>query len=175
MNLTEERRQQLRRRYLTIGTGEFSAAAVFVWVAVTVATPLLPGRDVARALWSVLLPLLLILGQGGSYWLLARSWVGRTAMPRTLASLYRALRLFNPLLLLLGFVGALAWWPGNNFSSVVVTATWLFAVVEYLNYFVVRLSYPPTRWFSSVGQWRIPQLVSDLRRPADGTKGCVGR
>lgn len=160
--MTEDRRQQLRRRYLSLGSGEWAAVAVFVLLAVATVAPRLPGPDDAWALGSALLPLLIILGQGGSYWLLARSWVGRAPMPRALVSLYRAFRLGNPLLLLLGLAGVLVWWPGHPVSSVVVAATWLFAVVEYLNYFVVRLAYPLTHWFSCVGQWRTPRLVHDL-------------
>lgn len=44
---------------------------------------------------------------------------------------------------------------------------WLFAVVEFTNYYVVRLSYPGTEWFREVGRWRTPRLVEDLRA-ADG-------
>lgn len=161
--MSEKRRRQQCRRYLSIGTGEFSAAGVFTFLALTVAIPLLPGAHNARALWSALLPLLLILVQGGSYWLLARSWVGRGVMPRPVAVFYRACRVLNPLLLLLGLGGVVVWWPGG-FGAVVVTAAWLLGVVEYLNYFVVRLSYPLTRWFFDVGQWRTPQLVRDIRR-----------
>ena len=161
--MTEERRQQLRRRYLSIGTGELAAAAVFTFLAVTVVVPLLPGPNVARAVGSALLPLLIILVEGSGYWLLARSWVGRTSMPQTIAAVYRMLRLLDPLLLLLGLVGVFVWWPGHLSSVVVVGAIWVFGVLEYLNYFVVRLSYPLTRWFSDVGQWQTPRLVQDLR------------
>ena len=160
--VSEERRRQRRRRYLSIGTGELSAAGIFTFLAVTVVIPSLPGPNTPRAVWSALLPLLFILVQGGSYWLLARSWVGRGVMPRSMAAFYRALTALNPVLLLSGLGGVLVWWPGR-FGAVVATAIWLFGVVEYLNYFVVRLSYPLTRWFSVVGQWRTPQLVRDIR------------
>ena len=40
---------------------------------------------------------------------------------------------------------------------------WAFAVVEHVNYFVVRLSYPATEWFGAVTRWRTPRLVQDVR------------
>ncbi len=57
------------------------------------------------------------------------------------------------------------WWPAANpLGGVVAVAVWVFGLVEYLNYFVVRLAYPPARWFSEVESWRTPQLVRDLNR-----------
>lgn len=44
----------------------------------------------------------------------------------------------------------------------VVVGVWVFGVLEYVNYFVVRLSYPIHRWLTTVGQWHTPQLVQDL-------------
>jgi hypothetical protein len=43
-----------------------------------------------------------------------------------------------------------------------VLAVWVFGVLEYVNYFVVRLAYPLGRWFTTVGEWRTPRLVQDL-------------
>ncbi len=41
---------------------------------------------------------------------------------------------------------------------------WLFGVLEYVNYFVVRLSYPVTQWFILVGRRRTPAIVRDVSR-----------
>ena len=40
----------------------------------------------------------------------------------------------------------------------------VFGLIEYLNYFHVRLSYPWSTWASQVGRWSTPRLVRDLRR-----------
>ena len=40
---------------------------------------------------------------------------------------------------------------------------WLFGVVEFINYFVMRLAYPVRRWFAEVGERRTPRLMLDVR------------
>gem|GEM_PF-4242844 len=50
--------------------------------------------------------------------------------------------------------------------ATLAAAAWTFGLIEYLNYFVVRLSYPPTRWFAEVGRRRTPQLRKDLNAAA---------
>ena len=84
-------------------------------------------------------------------------------MPAGLASLYRGFRIIDPALLALGAVGIVALRPGNVGPLVVAVAIWLFVVVEYVNYFVVRLAFPVSRWVEGVAQQRTPQLVKDLR------------
>lgn len=39
---------------------------------------------------------------------------------------------------------------------------WLFGVIEFVNYFVVRLVYAPREWLGNIGQWRTPRLVLDM-------------
>lgn len=147
-----------RRHYLSLGVGELVAAAVFAGIA---ASGMVPGTD-NPALWWALTPLLAILVQAGIYWLAARRWVGRSPMPPAVATAYRALRIVDPLLLVAGLAGLIALFPGGG-AGVLAAAVWLFGVVEYLNYFVVRLSYPIHRWATTVTQWRTPQLMKDLR------------
>lgn len=161
--MSDSRREDRRRRYLSLGVGEFVAAAVFVVVAMTTLAARYEGSNGAAALWCALVPLLVILAQGGAYWLLARAWVGRAAMPAGLASLYRGFRIIDPALLALGAVGIVALRPGNVGPLVVAVAIWLFGVVEYVNYFVVRLAFPVSRWVEGVAQQCTPQLVKDLR------------
>lgn len=60
-----EQGDALRRKYLSLGTGELVAAVVFAMVAVTVVGPRL-GRPAEAALWSALAPLLLVLVQAVS-------------------------------------------------------------------------------------------------------------
>lgn len=153
----------LRRRYLRLGTGELAASAVLVYFAGYV-TPRLQSPLDAIALWSAVIPLLAVLVQAGLYWLRARAWVQRAAMPPELAALYRRLRVANVFLLALGLVGIIVWWPDHLAGALAVLAVWIFALVEYLNYFIVRLSYPLKEWFSKVGQRRIPTLAQDIAR-----------
>lgn len=151
-----------RRRYLNLGLGELVAAAMFAVVAAVSVAPRLDERA-GVALWAALVPLLVILVQAGTYWLSARTWVAKAPMPSTIAAAYRGFRIADPALLVLGGL-VLAWfWPTSPIAGGFVVGVWAFGVVEYLNYFVVRLAYPARAWFSVVGQWRTPRLVKDLR------------
>lgn len=156
------RRATLRRKYLSLGAGELAAAAAFAAVTVYVVIPRLASEEDSAALWSALVPLLLILVQAGSYWLLARRWVGQASMPATLAAVYRGFRIIDVVVLAVGLLGVVLWWPDRPGTALMVVAVWVFGLLEYLNYFVVRLSYPIGRWLTSVGEWRTPRLVCDM-------------
>jgi hypothetical protein len=162
----DHRRDALLRRYLRLGAGELTAAAVFACVAVATE---MSDREARIALWSALTPLLTILVQAGAYWLLARRWVGRRPMPAGLARLYRVLRPLDAGLLLAGIVGVVVWAPGDVVVTAAIVAVWLLGVVEFVNYFVVRLAYPPHRWLGSVGRLRTPRLVLDMTHRRQGS------
>ncbi|GAA2235177.1 hypothetical protein GCM10010413_38620 [Promicromonospora sukumoe] len=164
----------LRRTYLNLGLGELAAVVVFVVVRPGVAARL--GDDGGPALWWAMTPLLVVLLQGSAYWLAARAWLpgsgrlgsprrgtGRRGMPRPVALTYRAFRLLNPVLLAVCLAGLLL--SGADGGALVVCLlVWAFGVLEYVNYFVVRLSYPVARWFALVGRRRTPALVRDVAR-----------
>lgn len=152
-----------------MGIGELAAAVGFAAVAAASIAPRLATANDRAALWSALVPLLAILVQAGTYWLLARSWVARASMPRAIRTVYRTLRVANVVLLAAGLAGILLWRPTGLAALVLVLAVWFFAVIEYVNYFVIRLSYPPARWFTLVRQWRTPRLVQDLNGRAPST------
>ncbi|WP_298888549.1 hypothetical protein [uncultured Serinicoccus sp.] len=157
-----QQREALRRRLLSLGLGELSAATVFLALAVSVVGPRWTTHQ-AVTLWWALGPLTVVLVQAGAYWLLARSWVGRGTMPRPVARTYRVFRVFDPVLLVLGLVMILV--PGHPDPGpwLLTLAVWTFAALEYANYFLVRLSFPPTTWAREVTSWRTPRLVRDLR------------
>lgn len=62
--MIDERRETLRRKYLSLGTGEL-AAAVFAAVSVVAVMPRVEIRQDSAALWSALIPLLVLLVQAG--------------------------------------------------------------------------------------------------------------
>ncbi|WP_448003308.1 hypothetical protein [Agromyces bauzanensis] len=161
--MSVERRLALRRKYLSLGLGELAAALVFAIVAAAFVTPRFSADSDAAALWSALIPLLIVLVQAGAYWLAARSWVEHGRMPAGWASTYRMFRVADAGMLATGLLGVIVWWPESVGARLVVLAVWTFGVLEYVNYFVVRLAYPISRWLTTVGQWRTPQLVQDLR------------
>lgn len=158
----DPRRDRLRRTYLSLGAGELVAASVFALMAHFSVAPRLNGPD-TLALWSALVPLIVVLVQGGAYWVLARSWVGGAERaPEGVRTAYRLFRVVDPVLLGAGALGLLVWWPSGIGAAALCGLIWLFGVAEYVNYFVMRLAYPPSRWFSLVGQRRTPQLVRDV-------------
>lgn len=63
-------------------------------------------------------------------------------------------------------IGIAAAWPLRPWVLVLSAAVLLFAVVEYVNYYVARLAYPVSRWFTEVGQWRTPRLMIDVNETA---------
>lgn len=172
-------RQALRRRYTSLGMGELTAAAMFAVIAASGTLPITDTADGTLSLWSALTPLLVILVQAGVYWLLARDWAGRAPMPRRIAAVYRGLRALVPILLVAGLFGIVVWFP-TGASSALVVVVWLFGIVEYVNYFVVRLSYPIRQWPFLVTQWRTPRLVKDFSGsgwclPSDRDAGVGGK
>jgi hypothetical protein len=160
--MSTERRVALRRKYLSLGLGELVAAMVFTVIAAVLVAPRFSDSSDAAALWSALIPLLIILVQAGAYWLAARRWVDLRPMPAAWARAFRVLRVADAAVLAAGLVGVIAWWPDSLGPALLVLAVWTFGVLEYVNYFVVRLAYPMGRWFRTVGQWRTPRLVQDF-------------
>ncbi|MCI4012471.1 hypothetical protein [Brevibacterium sp. ZH18] len=152
----------LRSKYLSLGLGELAAVAVFATAALLWQDKLATSGALA-ALWCALLPLLVVLLQAGVYWLLARSWITSGRMPPPTAQIFRVLRVINPIILIAGLVGVIATFPAGPFAAAIVLLVWAFGAIEYINYYIVRLSYPWTQWASEVGHWRTPKLIKDIR------------
>lgn len=162
MNPSERARTLARRTYLSLGAGELVSSAVFVLAMGMIGTAVGdPGA--MRVGWIALVPLVLVLVQAGAYWLAARTWVTVGRMPRTLAAVYRVLRYLD-LLVLVGALAGILVLSTHAVATVLALLVWGFGVIEYVNYFWVRLSYPASRWFREVTRWRTPRLVADLRR-----------
>ena len=158
-----ERWAGLRRRCLSLGTGELVAAAVFALFLGFGLDPIAYDDEV-NALWFALGPLLFILVQAGIYWLIVRSRVPHP-LPPGVAAVYRVLRVLNPFVLAAGAVGVALSLDGPTPAIVLFAAIWLFGVIEYVNYFIVRLAYPVSSWLAEVGRWSTPRLVRDIRIP----------
>ncbi|WP_231443209.1 hypothetical protein [Brevibacterium zhoupengii] len=157
-----DRFSRLRRKYLSLGLGELAAVAAFA-AAAFVLQQRLDSAGAGAALWFALVPLEFVLIQAGVYWLLARTWIVPGRMPLQLARIFRGLRIINPLVLLVGLAGVIANLPSTQMAAVVVIVVWAFGIAEYVNYYLVRLSYPWTQWASEIGRWRTPKLVKDMR------------
>lgn len=168
MVATEDRRAALRRRYLSLGIGELAAVVVLAFAALTVVVPRLGSDQAVASFLVAMVPLVLVLCQAGAYWLLARTWVEVRTMPTSLARVYRALQILDVVVLFAAGVYIALDLSSTRWAGTIAVLVWLFAVVEFTNYYVVRLSYTWAKWFTTVGQWRTPRLVRDIRA-ADST------
>lgn len=151
-----------RRTYLSLGLGEWAAAGVFVAMAWLQVGPRLVTGE-AKVLWAALLPLVVILVVAGAYWLIARARLGAGPLLLAVAQALRVARVGTALLLLGSLVAIVAWWPQRLGVGIAAGVIWLFALMEWVNYFAVRLAYPWRQWASRVGQRRTPQLIRDVR------------
>ncbi len=156
-------RVQLRRRYLSLGLGELAAAATLLG-AYWLVLPRLAADTAAVGV--VLAGLIFLLLQGAGYWLLARSWIPTGTMPAHVARLFGWLRVANVLVLVGAAVVVAGWGIGPGRATWLGVGLWLFTVAEYVNYFWVRLSYPPSGWWRGVRAWRASRLAIDLARAA---------
>lgn len=163
-------RDRLRRRYLDLGLGELSAAAVFAGTLTLIAVLHLTAGE-AVLLWIALAPLLAVLLVASGYWLLARTWVGTAPMPRATAYALVALRFVTLACLAVAVVGIVWYWPDRWGFGLCALGIWLFGVIEWINYFAVRLSYPITRWAREITKWRQPTLMRDVREGLSGPRG----
>lgn len=149
-------RSDIRRRYLTLGLGELAAVVVFIG-AYVVLLPRLGDDTRTSAVMLGLLAYLLL--QGAAYWLPARGWIPGGRMPAPFVALFGGLRWLN--VVLLGAV-LLVIMPGS--AVLLSIGLWLFALVEYVNYFWIRLSYPLSEWVDGVRARRPSRLARDLDR-----------
>ncbi|MGB3258765.1 MAG: hypothetical protein WBG89_05145 [Ornithinimicrobium sp.] len=163
MVVNKGRRSQLRRKYLSLGLGELFAVTLFIWVVFLWSNLELFSDQERRSFLAGFAGLVIVLTQAGMYWLLARRWVEVRPMPRQLARLYRLFQVFDVLVLLAAGAYIAVHLPRTGWAGIASVTVWLFAVVEFVNYYMVRLSYPWTQWLGKVTQWRTPRLVQDLR------------
>ena len=137
MNIQKEK---VRKELVSLCLGEFTAVLSF-WLCFF----LLKNRlsDVSR-LVTILYPLSLltfILLQGSIYWTIL---IRRLSKPQfgsgNVPKLYGVLRILDLVLLISGFPFIV--WNAQSFQvAIIATLIQLFALIEWVNYFLVRLSY----------------------------------
>ena len=144
----EARRDHLRRAFSGLAAGELAAATSFA-VALAAVTRTSALRTDATVLWLCLLPLEFVLVQGATYWFAARSWVKRSPMPVPLRRLFTVLTWLDPVVLLAGAV-VLAVGRPTAPAAALGALCLAFGVVEYVNDFGIRVSYPWPSWVRRV-------------------------
>ena len=137
MNIPKEK---VRKELVSLCLGELSAILSF-WLCFF----LLKNRiDDWRSLFSILYPLSLltfILLQGSIYWAIL---IRRLSKPQfgsgNVPKIYGVLRILDLILLISGF--PFIFWNAQSVQvAIIATLIQLFAFIEWLNYFLLRLSY----------------------------------
>ncbi|MCY7061638.1 hypothetical protein MK385_02465 [Streptococcus oralis] len=137
MNIQKEK---VRKELVSLCLGEFTAV-LSIWFCFF----LLKNRlGDWRSLFSILYPLSLltfILLQGSIYWAilmrrLSKSQFGSASVPK----LYGGFRMLDLVLLISGFP-FIVWNTQSILGTILATLIQLFALIEWVNYFLVRLSY----------------------------------
>lgn len=152
----------LRRKYLHLGTGELASAGVFLFIAIKASLSAAPAT---KLMGFTFLPLVTILVGVGCYWLHAYNRISRSVLSKSFARSLVKLRLIHVILMLLGFLALLFVIPLVSLPHALLgSAALVFALLEHINYFYVRLAYPIQSWASEVRQCRTPRLRKDLER-----------
>lgn len=133
-------KRRMRQRLTNLASGELAAVLVF-WINFFLFKN---GLTSAKALLSIALPLSLlsfILLQGSVFWWIL---IQRMAKPsfaeKSAGRIYRILRILDVLILGLA-LPVLFLLFSDVYTSLLSLAIWLFAVIEWVNYYQVQLSY----------------------------------
>lgn len=154
-------KKAVEKELLKLATGELASILVF-WLCYL----LWFRRPVAPVMYSLSV-LCFVLLQGSVYWFIClRRLTRKTAASKVTGKCYRALK-FLDVLLIAGFVPVLIVSRPADFS----TYFWgifliLFAIVELVNYYLVRLSYPRIGILLSqiqTGRLRKSKIAEEIR------------
>ena len=137
MNIQKEK---VRKELVSLCLGEFTAV-LSIWFCFF----LLKNRlGDLNGLISILYPLSLltfILLQGSTYWAIL---IRRLSKPQfgsgTVPKIYGCFRILDLILLISGFP-FIVWYTQSVRVAIIATLIQLFALIEWINYFLVRLSY----------------------------------
>lgn len=163
-------RQRLERRLLSLSAGELVSTLLFATLWLTYPSYVdwtVPFLTDSLAVFAFAI-LEFVLLQGSLYWLLKRRRImagGGLALTHEQIRLFSYFRRLNALLLLIGIGGALyAFWARPLTFALWYCALYLFALIEYINYYHIRLSYP---WREMVKtllslHWRRSKLSQEL-------------
>lgn len=137
MNIQKEK---VRKELLSLCLGELAAALSF-WLCFFLLKNRLGDWN---GLISILYPLSLltfILLQGSTYWaILIRRLSNHQFGNGNIPKIYGVLRILDLVLLISGFP-FIVWYTQSVRVAIIATLIQLFALIEWINYFLVRLSY----------------------------------
>ena len=133
-------KEKVRKELMSLCLGEFTAVLTFWFCFFLLKNRLSDWNNLATILYPLSL-LTFILLQGSIYWAilikrLSRPQFGNENVP----NIYGGLRILDLILLISGFPFIV--WNTQSFQvAIIATLIQLFALIEWINYFLLRLSY----------------------------------
>ena len=133
-------KEKVRKELVSLCLGEFTAVLSFWFCFFLLKNRLTDWNSLVTILYPLSL-LTFILLQGSIYWAilirrLSKPQFGSGSVPK----LYGGLRILDLILLISGFP-FIVWNTQNVVVAILATLIQLFALIEWVNYFLVRLSY----------------------------------
>lgn len=132
--------KKLKKESANLCIGELAAVASFWWSFFTIKVWLVDKKMMILILYPLLV-LSFILIQGSVYWFILLKRMSTLKFRSAyVANIYRILKIIDVILLCIGIPIIIL-----NYSNIAVTTLsvfiWLFSIIEWINYYVVRLSY----------------------------------
>ena len=138
------KKRSLKQELIYLASGESISVVLFCIVYALYTKPGTRFATSSAVLYFPLLILNLILVQGSLYWLncLERIQKKKSLETQLLAPLYKGLKVLD-FMMLLAYIPIWIWSLRVSSSSNIIIGVllWLFAIIEFVNYFYYRLSY----------------------------------
>lgn len=133
-------KQRTKQRLASLAAGELAAVAVF-WLNFFLFRKMILTATSFISIFSSLLILSFILIQGAVFWWILIKRISKPGFSlRYTGSIYKILEIAD--IILLGIVLLLVLLNYSiSYTSMIALAIWLFAVIEWINYFKFQLSY----------------------------------
>ena len=135
-------KNNLKKTLINLAVGELVAVIVF-WINFSIFKKYITNTVSIIPVISTLFLLSFILIQGSIFWLVLLKIISNKNFAKTsLGKIYNHLRRLNIILLFLSILIIIV--NHQTFTPTIISLSiWIFAIIEYINYYKVRLSYKP--------------------------------
>ena len=135
-------KNNLKKTLINLAVGELVAVIVF-WINFSIFKKYITNTVSIIPVISTLFLLSFILIQGSIFWLVLLKRISNKNFAKTsLGKIYNHLRRLNIILLFLSILIIIV--NHQTFTPTIISLSiWIFTIIEYINYYKVRLSYKP--------------------------------
>ncbi|OCS90291.1 hypothetical protein [Caryophanon latum] len=160
----------IARRFRYLYTGEATAAILFIGLSALVDyTYESLTLYTSSAFWSAFLLLELLLAQGTYYWYVKyNSYIARKRISLSrIRTFKRWQRINGVLFVVVGIICMIELWHVSTATLLVIVGIYVFALLEYINYFYVQLSYDNAadlRYLWQHKKLKVASLQRDFQR-----------